>query len=82
MLIPLHIHFKMLRTCWLQGPEYIWVDNSAVCGNLLRNIFPSVKIVLEDTTHLMRRYMRTLTPGHPLNRESQFPKDVHTLCLL
>ena len=47
------------------------MDNSAVCGNLLKKIFPTVKIVLEDSTHLMRRYMRTLTPGHPLNRKSQ-----------
>ncbi|EIE19667.1 hypothetical protein COCSUDRAFT_58410 [Coccomyxa subellipsoidea C-169] len=51
-----------------QGPEYIWVDYSPVCGNLLKKIFPTVKIVLEDSTHLMRRYMRTLTPGHALNR--------------
>ena len=57
------------RSC-LQGPDYIWVDNSAVCGNLLKKIFPTVKNVLEDLTHLMRRYMRTLTPGHPLNRKS------------
>lgn len=53
----------------LQGPEYIWVDNSDQSANILCEIFPSVKGVLEDSTHLMRRYMRTLTPGHPLNRE-------------
>ena len=54
----------------LQGPEYIWVDNSDQSGQILQGIFPTVKRVLEDSTHLMRRYMRTLTPGHPLNRES------------
>ena len=56
----------------LQGPEYIWVDNSDQSGQILQSIFPSVKRVLEDSTHLMRRYMRTLTPGHPLNREFTF----------
>ena len=52
----------------MQGPEYIWVDDSDQSGQILHNIFPSVKVVLEDSTHLMRRYMRTLTPGQPLNR--------------
>lgn len=66
----------------MQGPEYIWVDNSAMCGNLLKKIFPSVKMVLEDSTHLMRRYMRTLTPGHPLNRESQLSKAAIKLHIL
>lgn len=56
----------------LQGPEFIWVDNSDQSGQILQGIFPTVKRVLEDSTHLMRRYMRTLTPGHPLNRESSF----------
>ena len=63
----------------MQGPYYIWVNYSAVCGNLLKKIFPTVKIVLEDSTHLMRRYMRTLTPGHPLNRESQLLTDAINL---
>lgn len=53
----------------LQGPEYIWVDNSDQSANILMEIFPTVKAVLEDSTHLMRRYMRTLTPGHPSYRE-------------
>ena len=53
----------------LQGPEYVWVDNSDQSANILMEIFPTVKAVLEDSTHLMRRYIRTLTPGHPLNRE-------------
>ena len=45
-----------------------WVDNSDICGDFLKSIFPTVKQVLEDTTHLMRRYMRTLMPDHPQNR--------------
>ncbi|KAK9918950.1 hypothetical protein WJX75_008262 [Coccomyxa subellipsoidea] len=53
----------------IQGPEYVWVDNSDQSANILMEIFPTVKAVLEDSTHLMRRYIRTLTPGHPLNQE-------------
>ncbi|CAL8464498.1 g4033 [Coccomyxa elongata] len=52
-----------------QGPDYIWVDNYAVCGTLLKKIFPTIKIVLEDSAHLVRRYMRTLTPGQALNQD-------------
>lgn len=39
--------------------------------SLLQEMFPSVERVIEDSTHLMRRYMRTLTPGHPMN--GKFP---------
>ena len=54
--------------------QYIWVDNSDICGSLLKRIFPTVREVLEDSTHLMRRYMRTLVPDHPHNRKSYLLK--------
>lgn len=69
-------HFVWFASCcassqsawgW-QGPEVIWVDDSDIIAPTLRGIFPDV-IVLEDSTHLMRRIMRTLTPGHGLNSE-------------
>ena len=52
--------------------QYIWVDNSDISGPLLRRIFPGA-LVLEDSTHLIRRYMRTLLPDHPQNRKIAFP---------
>jgi hypothetical protein len=52
------------------GPSYIYVDNSSQTASFLQEVFPSVKKVIEDSTHFMRRYMRTLTPGHPLNGKS------------
>lgn len=61
------VHSKLT---WLLVLQDIWVDNSDICGALLKSIFPSVKQVLEDSTHLMRRYMRTLVPDHPQNRMS------------
>ena len=63
------MHGNMEFGCWMQGPEYIWVDNSGQCRHLLQELFPTVKRVLEDSTHLMRRYLRTLTPNHPSNRK-------------
>lgn len=50
------------------GPEHICADNSDVGGPLLKIISPTVKQVMEDSTHLMRPYMRTLMPDHPQNR--------------
>ena len=52
----------------LQGPKFIWVDNSDIVGALLRKIFPKA-IIMEDSTHMMRRVTQTLTSGHPLNRD-------------
>ena len=54
----------------LQGPDFIWVDNSDISGPMLRIVFPSLKMVMEDNTHLIRRTMRTLKAGHPLNSKS------------
>ena len=28
--------------------QYIWVDNSDICGDFLKSIFPTVKEILED----------------------------------
>ena len=38
--------------------QYIWVANSDICGPLLKSICPAVKQVMEDSTHLMRCYMK------------------------
>ena len=48
----------------------MYVDNSDITGPILANLFPNT-LIKEDTTHLMRRPMRTLTPGHPLNRKNE-----------
>ena len=46
--------------------QYIWVDNSDIVGSVLKDIFPTATI-MEDSTHLMRRYMKTLSGDHPMN---------------
>ena len=56
---------------WLQGPSFMWLDNSDFSGPFMRKLFPNTTI-MEDSTHLMRRGMRTLTPGHSMISESYF----------
>ncbi len=43
---------------WLQGPRFIWLDNSDFSRAFMRKVFPNTTI-MEDSTHLMRRGMRT-----------------------
>ena len=48
---------------WLQGPGFMWLDNSDFSGPLMRKLFLKTTI-MEDSKHLMRR--GTLTPGHSM----------------
>ncbi|KAL0017742.1 hypothetical protein WJX77_006077 [Trebouxia sp. C0004] len=41
------------------------LDNSDFSGQFMRKLFPNTTI-MEDSTHLMRRGMRTLMPGHSM----------------
>ncbi len=50
---------------WLQGPGFMWLDNSDFSGPLMRKLFLKTTI-MEDSTRLMRRGIRTLTPGHSM----------------
>ena len=63
---------------WLQGPRFIWLDNSDFSGPFLRKLFPNITS-MEDSTHLMRRGIRTLTPGHSTISELYFGL-CHYLC--
>ncbi|KAG7674408.1 hypothetical protein NADE_008166 [Nannochloris sp. 'desiccata'] len=47
-----------------QLPEYMWVDDTSQMEGAMMKAFPTLKNVLEDATHGMRRYARTLPDGH------------------
>ena len=51
----------------MQGPEYMWVANGDTVRPILKSVFTSLARVMEDITHLLRRGMRILPPGHPSN---------------
>jgi hypothetical protein len=42
----------------------MWVDDTAQMERTMKKSFPSLKTILEDATHGMRRYARTLPDGH------------------
>ncbi|KAA6421252.1 MAG: hypothetical protein FRX49_08738 [Trebouxia sp. A1-2] len=54
---------KRYEAAGSKGPRFIWLDNSDFSGPFLRKLFPNITS-MEDSTHLMRRGIRTLTPGH------------------
>lgn len=49
----------------------MWLDNTDIVAALLGKILPNT-IFKEDSTHVLRRIMRKLQPGHPLNRKMSF----------
>lgn len=58
---------SVMSVGWLQGPRLMWLHNSDFSGPfmIMRKLFPNTTIK-EDSTHLTRRGMRTLTPGHSM----------------
>jgi hypothetical protein len=42
----------------------MWVDDTSQMERAMKQSFPTLKTVLEDATHGMRRYARTLPDGH------------------
>lgn len=48
----------------MQLPEYMWVDDTNQMEGAMKKAFPSLQNVLEDATHGMRRYARSLPDGH------------------
>lgn len=42
--------------------QKFWVDNSNIVRDFLESIILAAKVVLADTTHLMRQYMKILMP--------------------
>ena len=63
---------------WLQGPRFMRLDNSDFSGLFVSKLFPNTTI-MEDSTHHMRRGMRSLTPGHSMISEFSFSM-CHYLC--
>ena len=49
----------------MQGPAILYVDNARTSAPSLERMMPGVK-VLDDPTHLMRRYIRALPSGHAM----------------
>lgn len=48
----------------VQAPKFMWVDDSHMSSDWLLSHLPSLELVLEDSTHVMRRYFRSLHPRH------------------
>jgi hypothetical protein len=42
----------------------MWVDDTSQMERTMKKAFPSLSFILEDATHGMRRYARTLPDGH------------------
>lgn len=67
--------------CWLQRLRFVYVDSTPTMAAIIYTALLATERVLEDGTHVMRRIMRVIQPGHPCNRETLTAVCVSTLCV-
>jgi hypothetical protein len=67
-----------MLTCYLLlmqadvfGPSVAYVDDAAAMEAQLRDLIPSLRHVLADVLHVMKRVFETLNPHHPKIGESE-----------
>lgn len=53
----------------VQLPRYMYVDDVEQSAPSLRRLLGDDLVVLEDSTHFMRRYLATIPDHHPLKGE-------------
>lgn len=53
------------------GPSVAYVDDAAAMEAQLKDLLPSLKHVLADVLHIMKRVFETLSPQHPKIGELQ-----------
>lgn len=73
-------HVVISLTCSVQHPQHWYVDTTRAMASFIYIALPSMQRVCEDGTHVMRRIMRGIQPGHPSNRET-FNKFRVNLCM-
>lgn len=64
-------HQLLLLQAEVFGPSVAYVDDAAAMEAQLRDLIPSLRHVLADVLHVMKRVFETLTPHHPKTGESE-----------